>query len=148
MVSTTSLSGATSGPKQWVSFQRQLIPKLKECGNVKMHQSTYLAALREEYMNVLDSDLILKSQKITEGPHPPSELHQVERIALRGYHVHGLDDEALLSCLRLRICNLSDCYVHDVRAFYGSINLIKLNLSNNQVCPIQLINLMTGWLMS
>lgn len=108
------------------------MPSNKAQSSDKKHRATFKAA-QDGYLRVLDKALILDFQTRTEGADARSELEAVLRIDLRGCHIHKLEEEALLSCVRLRICNLSDCHVQHMGAFYGSINLLKLDLSNNQV---------------
>lgn len=91
------------------------------------------SGVEDGYLKVLDRDLILESQCVSEGSDAPSELEAVERIALRSHQIGTLDEEAILSCVRLRICNLNGCYVQDIAAFYGSVNLLKLDVSDNEV---------------
>lgn len=105
------------------------MPKVKEHGSKR----TFKNASEDGYLKTLDQNLILESQKESEGDNAPSELQAVERIELSDYPVSRLDEDAILSCVRLRICNLSGCYIQNIGAFYGSVNLLKLNLSDNQV---------------
>lgn len=128
-----AISQQPMGLKQWVSVQRQLVPKSKEQGGIRKHQATFKAALHDGYLRVLDKALILDFQRRTEGGDARAELEAVQRVDLRGCHILKLDEEAILSCVRLRLCNLSNCHLRDMGAFYGSINLLKLDLSNNQV---------------
>lgn len=123
-----------SALKQWLSVQRQLVPKTKGPGGVKKHLK---GASQDGYFRVLNKALILDYQRRTEGDDARAELEGVQRVDLRGCHVHKLDEEAILSCVRLRLCNLSGCHLQDVGAFYGSINLLKLDLSNNQVSLLE-----------
>ena len=85
------------------------------------------------FLQTLDGDLILSFQSEREGDNAATELEEVERIEVRGYAVKTLQEEAILSCIRLRICNLNECYISDITPFYGSVNLLKLDLSDNQV---------------
>ena len=119
--------------KQWVSVQRPLVPRDKAHSSDKKHQVAFKTRSQDGYLKVLDKALVLDSQERTEGTDARLDLEAVVRIDVRGSHVYKLGEEALLSCVRLRICNLSDCHVQDLGAFYGSINLLKLDLSNNQV---------------
>ena len=128
-----AVSRQPAGLKEWVPVQRPLVPKSKSQSSDKRHQARLKAALEDGYLRVLDKDLILEFQRKSEGSEARSQLKSVQRIDLRACHVHRLDEEAILSCMRLRICNLSGCYVQELGAFYGSINLLKLDLSNNQV---------------
>lgn len=131
-----SASQQAPGLKQWVSVQKPLVPKAKDLTSDKKHEATFKAALQEGYLRVLDKELILDFQARTEGADACSELKYVQRIDVSGSYVHKLDEVSILSCVRLRICNLSSCYVQEIGAFYGSINLLKLDLSNNQVRPL------------
>ena len=145
-----SSSRHSAGNKQWVSVQKPLMPQLRGGGgrgpgtaaqdaaavNLKknLHNKlTFKAALDAGYLKVLNKELILEFQRQCEGEDGRSKLKDVERIDLRACYVCKLDEEAVLSCVRLRICNLSGCYLQEIGAFYGSINLLKLDLSNNQV---------------
>ena len=123
----------TAGPKQWVSVQRQLVPKSKKQSIPRRHPAPYTQL---SYLKVLNRDLISDYQRkngFSEDPNNPLELDSIQKIDVRGYYVHRIDEDTLLSCTRLRLCNLSGCYVKDIGAFYGSINLLKLDLSNNRV---------------
>jgi hypothetical protein len=122
------VSRQPAGLKQWVTVQKPLVPKSK----AQKHQMPTKVAPQDGYLKVLDKALIMESQA-TEGTDACSELESVLRIDLRGCNVHKLEEEALLSCMRLRICNLSNCHLQNIGALYGSINLLKLDLSNNQV---------------
>ena len=128
-------SGASQ--RQWVSVQGQLVPKVKNPSTTiseRRQQATIRAALQKGYLKILDQKLILDSQ-ISEGDGVlPVSLEQVRKIDVRGLQVQALDELAILSCARLRICNLSGCFIKNISAFYGSVNLLKLDLSNNQVC--------------
>ena len=85
----------------------------------------------------MDGDLILATQRESDGPDAADELQDVLRISLNGCHVQAVDDIAILSCSKLRICNLQACYIGDISPFYGCINLLKLELSDNQVGEVQ-----------
>lgn len=119
--------------RQWIPLQQQLVPSPKDATsayrrNVQRRQKEAIQrALSKGYLKILDRNLILEQWD------SESDLEQVLRISLPGSRVQTIDDVALLSCARIRICNLPDCYLSDVEAFYGSINLLKLDLSNNQV---------------
>lgn len=135
-------------PKQWVSVQRQLIPKSKKQSIPRKHPAPYTQL---SYLKVLNSDLISDYQRkngFIEDPKEPLELASIQKIDVRGYYVHRIDEDTMLSCTRLRLCNLSGCYVKDIGAFYGSINLLKLDLSDNRVSwirqmqPLYLISMM------
>jgi Leucine-rich repeat (LRR) protein len=60
-------------------------------------------------------------------------LEDVLRVSLPSSRVQAIDDMALLSFPRLRICNLPRCFISDPSALYGCVNLLKLDLSNNQI---------------
>lgn len=110
-------------------MQSQLVPKVKVRGVVKRQK----ASSGRNYLRTLDQELILKCQEESEGPEAAArDLQAVGRISLSEQRIGRLDEEAILSCVRLRICNLGGCYLEDIRAFYGSVNLLKLDLSNNQ----------------
>ena len=81
----------------------------------------------------MDGDLILAAQNESEDPDAAAELQDVLRISLSGCHVQAVDDITILSCAKLRICNLQACYIRDISPFYGCIHLLKLELSDNQV---------------
>lgn len=124
--------------RQWIPLQKKLQPKAKDTGsqyqrNVRRrHKEAVENALKKGYLKCLDRELILGSQLEGEGV---EELEDVLRISLKGYHVQAIDDIAILSCARLRICNLESCYISDISAFHGCVNLLKLDVSNNQVDP-------------
>lgn len=86
-------------------------------------------AISRGYLKTLDSGLILRQWGDLDG----EGLGDVQRISLPGSQVRIINDTALISCLRLRICNLPNCYLEDMGAFYGCVHLLKLDLSNNQV---------------
>ena len=137
-------------PKQWIPLQKQLVPKTKQPGSayqrnlLRRHREAIRTALTRGFLKLLDQKLILESQLDTDQA---TEVGDVLRISLNACSVQALDDIAVLSCVRLRICNLSSCYLGDISAFYGSVNLLKLDVSNNQVltqivhscmyCPIR-----------
>ena len=50
-----------------------------------------------------------------------------------GERVQILDEQAFLGCSNLRICNLSGGYLTDITALQACTNLLKLDLSDNQV---------------
>lgn len=75
----------------------------------------------------------MAAQRESDDPDAATELQNVLRISLSGCHIQAADDIALLSCAKLRICNLQACYVRDISPFYGCIHLLKLELSDNQV---------------
>ena len=130
MSSSRALPEQPGGTKQWVSVQKPLVPVVKDPGGLRKSRYTQ----ENSFLQTLDGDLILSFQKESEGEGAAAtELGEVERIEVRGYGVKTLDEEAILSCMRLRICNLSECYVSDISPFYASVNLIKLDLSDNQV---------------
>lgn len=122
--------------KQWIPLQKQLLPRTKEEGAVyqknieRKYEQTIDRALKRGYLKYLDEDLILQSQEDSEGV---SELQNVYRVSLNRSHVQVLDEIAVLSCTNLTICNLGSCFLRDISAFYGSVNLLKLDLANNQV---------------
>lgn len=128
--------------RQWINLQKQLVPQAKE--TTSMHDSytknalrrqreTIEAAVKRGHLKQLNKDLILDSQLRAEGCAAAFDLEHVQRISLGRCHVHALDDFDLLSCVRLRICNLESCYLDDITAFYGCVNLLKLDLTDNQV---------------
>jgi hypothetical protein len=122
--------------KQWIPLQRQLVPTTKDAAetygrNVRRRQKEAIQnALSKGYLITLDRDVILEQWcdgSSNEG------LESVLRVSLPNSRVQAIDDMALLSCARLRICNLSNCFVNDMAAFYGCVNLLTLDLSNNQI---------------
>ena len=122
--------------KQWIPLQRQLVPTTKDAAetyrrNVRRRQKEAIQnALSKGYLITLDRDVILEQWcdgSSNEG------LESVLRVSLPNSRVQAIEDMALLSCARLRICNLSNCFVNDMAAFYGCVNLLTLDLSNNQV---------------
>lgn len=127
---------AANSTRQWIPLQKQLFPLIKEPVTAyqknakRKHQETIDTALKRGFIKCLDQELILHSQAESETV---KELEDVLRISLNCANVQALDEIAILSCTRLRICNLGSCYVRDITAFYGSVNLLKLDLSNNQV---------------
>ncbi len=134
---------AAASQRQWIPLQRQLLPKTKEAANQyqknarRRHREAVENALRKGHLKLLDEDLILASQEAeSEGAGAPLELRDVRRIALRGSHVQAVDDIAVLSCERLRLCSLEGCYLSDIGAFYGCVNLLRLDVSNNQVSNV------------
>ena len=127
-------------PRQWIPLQQQLVPQVKEAHTTyqknvsRRHKETIEAALKQGYLKYLDQELIFRSQAISETHgRAASDLQEILRISLSGFHVQALDDMAILSCAKLRICNIGSCYLRDISAFYGCVNLLKLELSNNQV---------------
>ena len=127
-----SREGESAANRQWLSLQKQVVMKMKDSSISHMRQSATETALEKGYLKVLDEDLIMQSQEAENTV--PSDLDEVQRIQLNGCNVQALDEMAILSCVRLRICNLSGCYIQNISAFYGCINLLKLDLSDNQVC--------------
>lgn len=143
MKNNMAAAGASAvGKQQWVPLQRQLVPMTKDGPevyrrNVRRRQKEAIRnALSKGYLKTLDRDLILQCQPTTDDSSTEEraeELDCVLRVSLPSGRVHSIDDMALLSCSRLRLCNLPDCFVNDMAAFYGCVNLLKLDLSNNQV---------------
>lgn len=125
--------------RQWIPLQKQLVPKVKGAASQyqinarRRHREAIESALRKGYLKLLDEDLILESQRESEREQAADELQCVLRISLSGRHIQAIDDIAILSCARLRICNLSACYVADIAPFYSCVNLLKLDVSDNQV---------------
>jgi len=124
---------ARPNSKQWVLLQKQLVPKGRSYAGEGDYQSLSVSTSEKNYPKILDEDLILELQEESEGPNAPFELQEVERITVIAYPVNRLDEAAILCCERLRLCNLNGCYIEDIRAFYGSVNLLKLDVSDNQV---------------
>ena len=127
---------AAAHRRQWIPLQKQLQPGARDPANLYQrnarmrHKEAIEKALKKGYLKCLDKELILGSQLKGEGT---EELEDVLRISLRGCNVKAIDDIAILTCARLRICNLESCYISDISAFYGCVNLLKLDVSNNQV---------------
>ena len=98
-------------------------------------------ALSKGFLRTLDRYLILQqwTRSAAESNSDEKEeeltraLQLVQLVSLPRSGVQVLDDVALLSCPRLRICNLPHCFVEDISPLYGCVNLLKLDLSNNQV---------------
>ena len=130
---------ALNSSRQWIPLQKQLVPKVKETGTAyqknieRRHKETIDSALKRGYLKCLDKELILQTQLDTEEGEAATELQNVRRISLNSFQVQALDEFALISCMRLRVCNLGSCFLRDISAFYGSVNLVKLDVSNNQV---------------
>ena len=131
---------ATAEPgvgKRWIPLQRQLVPAKKDVAemyrrSVRRRQKEAIQnALSRGYLITLDRDEILEQWCC--GGSSNEELESVLRVSLPNSRVQAIDDMALLSCTRLRICNLPNCFVSDMAAFYGCVNLLRLDLSNNQV---------------
>lgn len=117
---------------QWAVLQRNVksrstsaYEKNADQRNVEVVQN----ALKCGYLKVLDAELILASQEC-------ARLDQVLRISLPRWHIQSLDGAALSECTRLTICNLSSCYIRDITALRSCANLLKLDLSNNQIVEI------------
>ena len=133
--------GEHGAMRQWVPLQRQLVPAALEkeeeaySRNVRRRQREAMQdALRKGFMKTLDQDLILQQWRDdSEGEESSGSLEHVLRVSLPRSGVQAVQDVALLSCPRLRICNLPHCFIRDLSAFYGCVNLLKLDLSNNQV---------------
>ena len=129
--------------RQWIHLQKQLLPQTKETTSsvhasytknaLRRQREAIEAAVKRGHLKLLNKDLILDSQLRTEGCAAAAELEHVQRISLGRCHVQALDDFDLLSCVRLRICNLESCYLNDISAFYGCVSLLKLDLTDNQV---------------
>lgn len=128
--------------RQWIHLQKQLVPQAKETTSVhdsyiknalRRQRETIEAAIKRGHLKQLNKELILDSHLRAEGCAAAFELEHVQRISLGRCHVHALDDFDLLSCVRLRICNLESCYLDDISAFYGCVSLLKLDLTDNQV---------------
>lgn len=135
-------AGASAvGKQQWVPLQRQLVPMTKDGAevyrrNVRRRQKEAIQnALSKGYLKTLDQELILQCQPTSDDGSTDEELEGVLRVSLPSGRVRSIDDMALLSCPRLRLCNLPYCFVNDMAAFYGCVNLLKLDLCNNQVGP-------------
>ena len=134
--------------RPWVSVQRQLMPAAREIAgeaynrNVRRRQREAVQnALSKGFLRTLDRYLILQqwTRSAAESNSDEKEeeltraLQLVQRVSLPRSGVQVLDDVALLSCPRLRICNLPHGFVEDISPLYGCVNLLKLDLSNNQV---------------
>ena len=121
--------------RKWIPLQQQLVPRAKDATsvysrNVRRRQKEAIRqALEKGYLKILSTSLVLEQWE----DERENDLESVLRISLPGSRVQAIDDVTLLSCVRLRVCNLPDCYVSDVEAFYACVNLLKLDLSNNQV---------------
>ena len=133
---------AAAHRRQWIPLQKQLQPGARDPANLyqrnarRRRKEAIEKALKKGYLKCLDRELILGSQLKDEGT---EELEDVLRISLRGCHVKAIDDIAILTCARLRICNLESCYISNITALYGCVNLLKLDVSNNQVDRFTLI---------
>ena len=132
--------------REWIHLQRQLLPLTKEPPSLndnytrnalRRHREAIETALKRGHLKLLNRQLILDSQLQSEGCAAASELEYVQRISLGRCHIQALDEFDLLSCVRLRICNLESCYISDVGAFYGCVSLLKLDLTNNQASHSQ-----------
>ena len=125
--------------RQWIPLQRQLVPTTKDATDVyrrnvrKRQKEAIQNALSRGYLKTLDRELILEQWRCADSEESSGSLEQILRVSLPSSRVRTIDDMALLSCPRLRLCDLSDCFVHDMAAFYGCVNLLRLDLSNNQV---------------
>ena len=139
--------GEHRAARQWVPLQRQLVPatldKEGEAYSRNMRRRRREAirnALRKGFLKTLDRDLILQQWE-GDGEEEEKEetlsgsLEHVLRVSLPRSGVQSIHGVALLSCPQLTICNLPHCFVQDLSPFYGCVNLIKLDLSNNQVSP-------------
>lgn len=130
---------ASAARRQWIPLQKQLVPRAKKAVSQyqrnarRRHKEAIDNALRKGHLKLLGEELILDSQLESEGINSALELRDVLRISLGRSHVQAVDDIAILSCTRLRLCNLESCYLDDISAFYGCVNLLKLDVSNNQV---------------
>ena len=131
-----------AGAKQWIPLQRQLVPTSKDAAeayrrNVRRRQKEAIqSALSKGYLKTLDRDMILQQWSAEGGRRETSSAEDLEcvlRVSLPSSRVQAIDDISLLMCVRLRICNLPDCLVNDMAGFYDCVNLLKLDLSNNQV---------------
>ena len=138
----TKVRGKMAASRQWIHLQKQLVPQAKETTSVqtsytknalRRQREVIEAAVKRGHLKLLNKELILDSQLRTEGCAAAPELEYVQRISLGRCHVQALDDFDLLSCVRLRICNLESCYLNDISAFYGCVSLLKLDLTDNQV---------------
>lgn len=127
--------------EKWISLQQQLVlvPVTKDAAevyhrNVQRRQKEAIQnALNKGYLKTLNRDLIVQQWQCADDSSNGEDLECVLRVSLPNSRVQALDDMALLSCSRLRLCNLPNCFVNDMAAFYGCVNLLKLDLSNNQV---------------
>lgn len=122
--------------RQWIPLQHPAAVELTEekySRNMRRRQKeTIRNALGRGYLKTLDGEMILHQWEEEEVI--SAALEHVLRISLPRSGVHALRDNTLLSCPLLRICNLPHCFVQDLSPFYGCVNLLKLDLSNNQVC--------------
>ena len=125
--------------RQWIPLQRQLVPATKDATEAyrrharRRQKEAIQNALNKGYLKTLDKDLVLTQWSRTDEEGSSECLERVLRVSLPSSRVQAIDDMALLSCPRLRLCNLPNCFVNDMAAFYGCVNLLKLDLSNNQV---------------
>ncbi len=132
-MAAASAGGGAPSKRQWVSVQKHLVPRSRLENNETRHEATINVALKLGHLQVLDQDLILESQVKKEAPDPPLTLEEVQRLDLRSSSIHTLDELTIMSCVKLRICTLSACFLEDISPFYACINLFKLDLSDNQV---------------
>lgn len=130
---------ASSAPRQWIPLQQHLVPQVNaayEKNVLRRQREAIESALKQGHLKYLDQYLILASQVVSEHERqePISDLQEVLRISLSGGSIQSIDHVDILLCVKLRLCNLGSCYVRDISAFYGCVNLLKLELSGNQVC--------------
>lgn len=139
MAAEQKLGARDSVMKQWIPLQRQLLPSTKDATEVyrrnvrKRQKEAIQNALSRGYLKTLDRDMILEQWKGADDGETSGSFTHVLRVSLPSSRVQVIDDVALLSCPRLRLCDLSNCFISDMAAFYGCVNLLKLDLSNNQV---------------
>ena len=125
--------------RQLVPLQRRVVPTAKYTDemyrrSVRRRQTEAIQnALKKGYLKTLNRDMILEQWSCEKGGGSSEDLQSVKRVSLPNSRVQAIDDMALLSCARLRICSLPNCFVNDMTAFYGCVNLLKLDLSNNLV---------------
>lgn len=61
------------------------------------------------------------------------DLDQVKYISLPSSSVQMIDDLSILSSSKLCVVNLPYNYISDLNPFHSCVNLIKLDVSGNQV---------------
>lgn len=64
------------------------------------------------------------------------ETEHIDYLSLPSSSIQTIDELAILSCPQLCIINLPYNYLTDISAFHSCINLIKLDVSGNQVSTI------------
>ena len=117
---------------QWILVQRRLEPTKKpsesqfERNTRRRQKEAVKSALKKGVIRTLDENLIASTNTF-------STLQENRYLSLPSLSIHSIDELAILSCPKLCIINLSCNYITNITPLRSCVNLMKLDLSGNQV---------------